>query len=452
LTLGYFPADTTPLQGIRKLLPGHLLIAERGRIEIEPFWELPYPSGEGYDCSDAELAERLLAELDEAVRLRLMSDVPLGAMLSGGLDSSVIVALMARHATGELRTFSVGFAGDTRSELPQAREVARRFGARHEEVVLGPDEQGVALDELAWHLDEPVADLSSLGFFALCQVATQHVTVALCGQGADELLGGYPSHRNAAAARFARGPLRGAASLASRIGPVRTRRAASVVGAPDAVSRFVRQASHIDDGRRAGLYRGPLADYRGRFVGRLCSALLNGHSGSPLQDTLYLSAKLALVDDMLLYFDRTSMACSLEVRPPFLDHRLVEWCARVPDRLKVDSRYRGKALLRAAAKDLIPPRIVERPKVGFFSGAVSSWFRGQANGVLADWLLQPNAACAEFLDRTEVERLVLGANGANSRDESNLLLAILMLEVWLSSVLHRASTEAAPAAPGGAAA
>ena len=312
--------------------------------------------------------------------------------------------------------------------------------------MLDPGDQ-VALEEPRLVIStSPSRDLSTLGFFALCQVATQHVTVALCGQGADEVLGGYQSHRNAAAARFARGPLRGAAVLASRIGPTSIRRAASVVGAPDRGGRGSSgRLDAIDEEGRLRLYSRPSRPLPRRLRGGDFAASSSaGMLGLPLQDTLFLSAKLALVDDMLHYFDRASMGCSLEVRPPFLDHQLVEWCARVPDRLKVDNRFRGKALLRRVAPDLLPAWIVDQWKVGFFSGSVSAWFAGQSTGSLADWLLQPDPAYAELLDRKEVERLVAGAAGGNSRDENDLLLALLMLEIWISSVRPRALAGARP--------
>lgn len=197
LSLGFVPGPLTPLAGIRKLMPGHRLVVDAAGVREEPFWSYPPPAPAEMTLEDA--AERLLAELEESVRLRLMSDVPLGAMLSGGLDSSLIVALMARHMNEPVKTFSIGFAeAGSANELADARLVARTFGSDHHELELSFADDSVDLAELVWHLDEPLADLSSLGFLALSELAAKHVTVALSGQGADELLGGYRKHRAAA--------------------------------------------------------------------------------------------------------------------------------------------------------------------------------------------------------------------------------------------------------------
>jgi asparagine synthase (glutamine-hydrolysing) len=214
LTLGFVPAPRTLLANVGKLRPGELLVVDPSGATTRRYWRHPLPAP-GPQLRVEDAAQELLATLDEAVRLRLMSDVPLGAMLSGGLDSSLIVALMARHMREPVKTFSVGFRedGDT-NELADARFVAQRFGTEHHELELSVNDQDVDLPGLVWHLDEPVADLSSLGFLALSRLASEHVTVALAGQGADELLGGYLKHKAAAlASTWHRlpGPLRRAA-------------------------------------------------------------------------------------------------------------------------------------------------------------------------------------------------------------------------------------------------
>src|SRR5262249_53144816 len=207
LTFGFTPGPRTPLAGVSKLLPGHVLVVEQGQVRVDRYWHYPEPRV-GLPRTEDEYREVLLAKLDESVRLRLMSDVPLGAMLSGGIDSSLIVALMARHMSEPVKTFSVGFAeAGPENELADARLVAEFLGTDHHELELSFSEDTVASDDLVWHLDEPVADLSSLGFLALCELASRHVTVALSGQGADELFGGYAKHRAAAlAARWSRLP------------------------------------------------------------------------------------------------------------------------------------------------------------------------------------------------------------------------------------------------------
>jgi len=339
LTLGFVPGPRTPLAGVAKLLPGHRIVVEDGEARTERYWEFPVPLESPQRWSDEEYAHRLVEELEESVRLRLMADVPLGAMLSGGLDSSVIVALMARHSTGPVKTFSVGFreAGDE-NELAEARAVAEYFGTDHHELELSLSDQTVDLTELVWHLDEPLADLSSLGFLTLSELAARHVTVALSGQGADELLGGYRKHLAASlTGSLSRlpAPVRAVAPRFGRLGGDGLRRAANTLAARAPADRLLAMSGQLDPALRARLVRGPLAELDGSAARRAAASRANGLRATPLGSTLYLDAQLGLVDDMLQYFDRTSMAYSLEVRVPFLDHVLVEFAATIPNRLKV---------------------------------------------------------------------------------------------------------------------
>lgn len=446
LMLGFFPGAVTPLGAVKKLLPGHRLVVDPRGVRREQYWAYPRPTLDG--CGSVkEHSERLLAELEEAVRLRLMSDVPLGAMLSGGIDSSMVVALMARNMAEPVKTFSVGFAEDgAGNELADARLVADTLGTDHHELELSFNEQAVDFEDLVWSLDEPLADLSSLGFHALCELAARHVTVALSGQGADELLGGYRKHRAAAIAtawRRVPGPLRTAVLAVAKRGPARLERPTRTLQAVDPVARLLAMMGQVNDGMRSRLVRGPLAELDGRAAERAVLRCLDGAPDEPLAAQLYLDGQLALPEDMLHYFDRTSMAHSLEVRVPFLDHHLVEYCATIPSNLKV-RRLTTKYLLKRAARGLIPDRIIDKRKIGFFNAAVDGWFRAQTAGMVSDYLLGPQPRYAEFLDRGVVEELVRGhASGASTRNVE-MLLSVLMLEVWLSSFLPRA-TAAPPA-------
>ena len=440
LTFGFVPGPWTPLAGVAKLMPGQALVTRPGGFEIERFWEYPRPApDESMDLEEA--AAGLLAELEESVRLRLMSDVPLGVMLSGGLDSSLVAALMARNMTEPVKTFSIGFAEDGFSnELADAREVAALLGADHHELELSYHDQDVDLGELLWHLDEPVADLSALGFLAISELASRHVTVALSGQGADELLGGYTKHRAASLVGLWRrlpGPAtRAGASLALRL-PARFQRAARTLAARDAADRLVAMSGRVDAAMRAELFRGQLAELDGGAARRAVLALADGVPDDPLATTLYIDGQLALVDDMLHYFDRASMAHSLEVRVPFLDHHVVEYCAGIPSRLKV-RRLDTKHVLKHAARGLVPARIVDKRKLGFFRDASVDWLRAQMQGAVSDYLLGPSPRCAEFLDPRAVERLVGAHREGRETEHVHLLISILMLEIWLSTYLPRA--------------
>jgi asparagine synthase (glutamine-hydrolysing) len=445
LTLGFFPAPRTPLAGVRKLMPGERLVVERGELRTARYWRFPPPQVESArGRSVDELATGLLDVLEEAVRLRLMSDVPLGAMLSGGLDSSLVVALMARNMAEPVKTFSVGFLeAGPENELARARAVAAHYGTDHHELELSFAQQQIDLNDLVWALDEPLADLSSLGFLALSQLASQTVTVALSGQGADELLGGYSRHRNAKLAAWpARlpAPAGEAFRALAALTPRRFRSAANVITARDGVERQLAATSRLDKQLRSRLFREPLLALSGDSARSVVASRLDGARGDALGTMLFLDGQLGLVDDMLHYFDRASMAWSLEVRVPFLDHHVVEYCASIPSALKVRGATKTKYLLKHAARGLVPQSVIDRPKVGFFNAAVGRWFRAQANGAISDYLLDESPAYSPLLDRREVERLVGRYLRGDAAGAEHTLLSILMLEVWLSGFVRRATS------------
>jgi asparagine synthase (glutamine-hydrolysing) len=446
MTLGFVPGPLTPLEGVRKLLPGERLVVDEHGPRLERYWHYPRPEPDLKASAD-ELGEGLIERLEEAVRLRLMSDVPLGAMLSGGLDSTLIVALMARNMSEPVKTFSVGFVEDGQdSELPDARLVAEAFGTDHHELELSYAQQQVDLESLVWAMDEPVADLSSLGFLAISELAARHVTVALSGQGADELLAGYRKHQAASlVARWQRlpAPLRRAG--AGALGGLSSRRAVRTLLADGPVDRLLAMSGRVDEALRGELYTGPLAGADGLAARRLVAPLVEGVTDDPLAATLHIDGQLALVDRMLHYFDRASMMHSLEVRVPFLDHELVEYCARIPDSLKVH-RLERKYLLRRAARGLVPERVLEKRKQGFFQGSTGGWLRAQMDGAISDYLLGPSPRYAEFLDRGAVERLVRAHRDGGGVDVQ-LLVGVLMLEIWLASYLPRAAESTRAPAP-----
>lgn len=438
LTLGYFPAPLTPLAGVRKVLPGHILVVD-GSVREEPFWSFPPPAPERMTEEDG--AERLLAKLEESVRLRLMSDVPLGAMLSGGLDSSLVAALMARNMSTPVKTFAVGFAEDARSELADAHRVAAGLGADHTELELSFAEDALSLEETVWHQDEPLADLSTVGFDLLCGVAARDVTVALSGQGADELLGGYRKHvaaRGVDALAVLPRPARRLAGRIARRGSDTVRRAGATLGADGPVERLLAMSADMDGGRRAALLRGALAAADGAPARDAVASRLDGARGDVLSTTLFLDAQLALPDLMLHYFDRASMAHSLEVRVPFLDHELVELCATIPSSLKVRGRT-TKAVLRRAARGLVPDDIIDKPKVGFFALAADGWLRARLASAVDEGRLGDRLVEAGLVDEAALRGLVSSfLERRTDAPRARLVLALLMLETWLATFLPRA--------------
>jgi asparagine synthase (glutamine-hydrolysing) len=437
LSLGFVPGPRTPLAGVRKLAPGSILVIDPGGVYEERYWNYPEPNPDSRPRPLEDYADELRDLLRDAVRDRLMSDVPLGAMLSGGLDSSLVVALMAEASSRPVVTFSVGFREDEANELADARRVAEAFGCEHNELELSVTETAVDIDELAWRLDEPVADLSALGFDVLSELASGHVTVALAGQGADELFGGYTKHRAAStlgSLELLPGAVRTAASAWPWASP-RLRRALDALAARDPSARLLAMSGRLVNGARADLYRGPLAAVRDDNAYEAIETLRDGLDGDPLAVTLYLDARLGLVDHMLLYFDRTSMAHSLEVRVPYLDHRLVEWAAKVPPSMKV-RRGVTKRVLKEAGMKFLPPRTVKKPKVGFFRSALDVWLNAQLSGPAGERFQSTDAAYGEFLDASGVARLVEDYRRRRTEDAARLVFAILLLDSWLRRFVH----------------
>jgi asparagine synthase (glutamine-hydrolysing) len=438
LMLGYIPGAMTPLKDVRKLLPGEMLVVENEQIRLERWWRYPVPTADTTPRATAEWADALLAKLDESVRLRLMSDMPLGAMLSGGLDSSLIVALMARHTTKPIETFSVGFAGED-SELPDARRVASALGANHHELEVPLCPEPEYLSRLIWHLDEPVSDLSSIGFLALCELAASHITVALTGQGADELFAGYRKHRVASLAeQWQRLPdivRSGGASLLRR-GPGLSERLVDALEASDPATRLLACSGFVRGDLRDELFEGALAEHAGAAERVVRGTARGAPCAAPLEAALYIDARLGLVDHLLLYFDRASMACSLEVRLPFLDHELVELCATIPAALKV-RRLQGKHVLREAARGLIPDFVLGKKKDGFFAAKVGTWIAAK-DGALVDRLLMcSEPGYAAVINQSAVRRAVADWRAGRTGNEK-LLFGLVMLELWLSEYLPRA--------------
>ena len=435
LALGYFPAPSTPFRRIRKLLPGHRLVASRAGVRVGPYWR--FPAVAGHDAAprdEAAAAAELKEALDAVTSARLMSDVPVGMMLSGGLDSTLILSFMARAADRPVPTFTVGFRG-LPSELQPARAIAKRFGTDHHELELPVDLSAGDLDDLLWSLDEPIADLSALGFGALCRFAAQHVKVVLSGQGADELFGGYAKHL--ATATLARRPgLARLALAAARPTRLARSRTFAAVRAGDPVERLFAMsalphpggaalAAHLDDARRA--------------VERRFDEL----PGDPFSATLYLDSQLALPDDMLHYFDRVSMAHSLEVRVPFVDRRVIELAAALPPELKVKGLVR-KHLLREAARGSIPADVLGRKKVGFMYQVTADWVRSQLPALAAERIADAAAPWREFLDSDAFADLARPlAAGRGDRRSARVVFAVIALDAWLRSFRARAQEDPA---------
>jgi asparagine synthase (glutamine-hydrolysing) len=428
LALQYVPGARTPLRGVEKVPPGHTLVWERGRVDVQPYWE-PRPAE--HALSEEEWLERVRAAVATAVRRRLVADVPLGALLSGGIDSSIVVALMAQVSPEPVRTFTVGFGDARYDERRYARAVAERYATRHEEVVLEPDAADV-LPRLATTFDEPLGDEAALPTFLICEHARRHVTVALSGDGGDESFAGY--ERYAAMRLAARVP-----SALARLGAPALRFVPSARREPRSAAfraaRFLESASASPAERYGRLMevwparlRAELWTREAAVAARSTGEVLGPPPAAGITGLQLLDVGTYLPGDLLLKADLASMAHSLELRSPLLDHRVLELGLSLPDRLKLRRRDGKQALRRAFAADL-PPEIAARGKTGF-GVPISSWFRHELRDLARDLLLDRRARDRGYFRRDVVERL-LADHAAGRADHGHRLWCLVMLELWL---------------------
>ena len=434
-SLNYVPSPHTLVEGIEKLTPGSWLEWREGRVRTSCYWSLEFRPEQSYTLDSA--AEELDALLADSIREHLAADVPLGIWASGGLDSSTILHYAAEHSSARLKTFSVSFAGRSFDEGGYARRVAAHYGAEHHEFDLNPDvDLESAIESLAFHSDEPGADAGALPVWFLSKMSRQHVTVALSGEGADELFGGYYTYLGD---RYARA-LRKVPALARRAALRLARRLPASdekIGFEHKLQRLL-QGSFLSPAEAHLFWNGTFSE---REKKRL--HLRNGHPsvGSLLDNLpsqsaeigylnryLWLDQSYYLPDDILYKCDRMSMAHSLEVRPPFLDHRIVEFAARLPENLKIRNSTL-KVVLRQLMRDKLPPEVLRRKKEGFDIPA-HDWLRGVLRPLLLDTLTQEAVEKSNLFDWNVIERLI--RNHLNRR--ANLgyhLWGLLTLFLWM---------------------
>lgn len=431
-TLGYVPDPLTIFKNIHKLPPGHYLTFSSGRLRIQEYWDFNFEPAESRRPED--YLEELRALLDESVRLRLISDVPLGAFLSGGVDSSTIVALMARHMNQPVKTFSIGFHEDSYNELKYARLTAKKLGTDHHEFFVTPQICDV-IDDLVWHFDEPFADPSAIPTFMVSKLARDHVTVALSGDGGDELFAGY-THYVVQASRRAFSAL----PKALRQGVMRPLSYRLPHGAwgrnylhnisLDPIDRYLDSLSYFTELSKESLYT---SDFQQSLhtkdqVARNFRAYASRvKTNEPLDQLLYIDGKTYLAGDILTKVDRMSMATSLEVRVPLLDHKLIEFVTKVPASLKL-AGSETKQLLKRVAKDLIPSEILDRPKQGF-GMPLEEWINRQLRDQIRETLREPRTRERGYV-RSDYVDLLLDEHQKGRRDHSQPLWALLILELW----------------------
>jgi asparagine synthase (glutamine-hydrolysing) len=469
-TLGtrYTSGEATLFKHVNKLLPGHQLVFERGRMRVRQYWDVPVgqrAKGKGHDACPlpSALCPDIVAEfrslLTESVKLRLMSDVPLGTFLSGGIDSSAIAATMARLVDRPLRTFSVAFKDRAFNELAYAREVADAIGAERHEIVIDDRDFFGALSRLLWHEDEPIAHPSSIPLYFVSKLAREHVTVVLTGEGSDELLAGYGKYSRlrwnwrAGAVYELALPSSVRSSIASRIVPrlpgtlgrYAQRTFLAMDRTPESMFLDNFAAVRIDDQRR--LLAPGIRDLatRDRAYADSLEHFAKPNGTSTLLDRLlYADLKTYLVE-LLMKQDQMSMAASVESRVPFLDHVLVEFVAQLPDDWKL-SGLTTKRVLRQAMKGVLPDAIINRRKMGF-PVPFGAWTRGAWNDLARDVLLDRRSRERGVIDSASVDGL-LRDHADGKTDGTDRIWSLLNLELWHRTFIDREGVQTLPDATG----
>jgi asparagine synthase (glutamine-hydrolysing) len=433
LALLYVPAPLTMFKGIEKLPPGHLLVCENGKINIREFWDLHYQPREA--THEEELIEELECILEESVRIRLRSDVPIAAFLSGGVDSSSVVSIMARLMTRPVVTCAVGFEDEEHNELSFAKDIAHRFGCTHHEHLIKSDVANL-VPRIVSYFDEPFGDSSAIPTYYVSQMARRHATVVLSGDGGDEVFAGYSRHYLQQLECRLRGFLPGSAgrslaASASRWLPKVKGRATfkKLAMMPDQAYAYKHSHSLFTEEEKPRLYSADL---------RVASALFDptrslrdyyNRCDAPdaLDKALYVDMKTYLPDDILVKVDRMSMAHSLEIRSPLLDHKLIEFTAKLPSSLKLKSRT-TKYLLKQVMRKYLPTEVLTRPKHGF-TMPLGQWLKGPLRDMVEDCLSGPAATQRGLFNKSFIQTLWSAQLSARG-DHSHQLWMLLMFELW----------------------
>lgn len=442
LTLGYVPDPLTIFDGIHKLPPASTLTLKDNRISINQYWDFDYHTARTDDFMSLDAGTYLTEVrrlLEEAVRIRLISEVPLGAFLSGGIDSSTVVSLMSRHAkqtnAPRVKTFSIGFREESFDELEYARIAAKAYDTDHHEFIVTPDICRV-IDELVWHFDEPFADSSAIPTYMVSKLAREHVTVALSGDGGDELFAGYTRYAiDRSRDGFASGLPR--AMRHNLLHPLSRNLPHGAPGknylaniALEPLERYLDSVSAFTQLARESLYSADFRrqlitpDYVAREFERLAAHV---NTGEPLDRLLYIDSKTYLTADIMAKVDRTSMATSLETRAPLLDHELIDYVVRIPASLKLRG-METKHIMKEAVRPFVPPEILHRKKQGFGVPLVK-WINHELRDDLHDALTSEKSRARGLFKRDYID-VLFAEHQRGRRDHSTQLWTLYMLELW----------------------
>ena len=434
LTFGYVPEEFCIFTAVEKLAPGHFLTYKNGEIKTHQYWDFDY-SAVPEIKTEAEYIEILREKLLEAVRIRLVSEVPLGAFLSGGVDSSAIVAMMSQLSAQPVKTFSIGFHEDSYNELKYARLAAEHFHTDHHEFVVTPD-LVETVDDLVWHFDEPFADSSALPTFMVAKMARDFVTVVLSGDGGDELFAGYTRYvsdrKRSSLEKLPRAVRRNLLRPFSEALPHGAKGKNFLYNSSlDAVERYIDSISHFGDMKKDALYQ---QNFRRNLNGEIGKGARSYQeiaarpaSENAIDKLLYLDSKTYLPSDILTKVDRMTMAASLEARVPLLDHELIEFVQKIPAELKLKGTE-TKYIFKKALEGIVPGEILYREKQGF-GVPISEWINVQLKDRIRETLLEKRALERGYFEPKYIETL-LDEHHKNRRDHSHALWILWMFELW----------------------
>ncbi len=406
LTFQYIPAPATGFVGVFKLPPAHLLIAERGKsLTVRRYFELPRPADAVTKRPLAELRAELVHELREATRLRMIADVPIGAFLSGGVDSSAVVAMMALESSRPVKTFTIGFEEQTYDERVFARAVAERYGTDHHELTVRPDGMSI-LSDIVYHYGEPYADSSAIPTYYVSKIAREQVTVILNGDGGDESFLGYP--------RYVDLKKEEESESFAAFDPFRPRSRS-----------YERSVAYFYDNEKAGLYAGAMRAFLSHSPLDRLDTWMDQAPSLPL-GAAWADAHSYLPDNLMTKVDVASMACSLEARSPLLDHKLMSWAARIPEAQRLQG-FESKALFKQAMEPYLPHDLLYRPKMGF-GVPIDRWLRDDMKAFAYETLLGDRATSRGLFDSRHIRALL--DRHSSGENWANRIWALLMLELW----------------------
>jgi asparagine synthase (glutamine-hydrolysing) len=445
LTFLYVPGDETPLKGIRKLAPGHYLMVKDGKPEIKQYWDLSFTESSD-DISIEKAQADLLGLLDQTVRLHMIADVPVGVLLSGGVDSTGVLSLAVQNTDKKVSTFTVGFSDkEVADERPYARLAAQRFGTQHHEMTITASDFATFLPKYIWHMEEPVCEPPAIALYYVSKLAREYVTVLLSGEGGDEAFAGYSNYRNLVwlewlkrGGPFLNGVLAGGMSLANSLfGMSRFAKYVPLINDrfPD---YYYSRTSNPHSTTGNGLGRVYQADFlqaidRDRSLQPLRTLQTQVHSMDTLNAMLYIDTKTWLPDDLLIKADKMTMANSVELRVPLLDHQVLEFAASLPPRFKLKF-HQTKYILKRALAHKIPSEIRNRKKAGF-PVPYGSWLRKEMYELVRDVLLDRRTIDRGYFRKDAIEGLL--KSNANGADFSKQIFSLLSLELWQRTFLEK---------------